>query len=327
MNDTLRIKTYFASSIDAALALASRELGPEAMLLNTRPSPPEARHLGLYEAVFATVPPPPATPVPSPVAVQMSDLGRLSAASLHELQEAGIDPNLAQQIIAAQPASLEAHMESLIVAEPVIARSVSSRETVAFVGPPGRGKTTTLLKLAITHGLAVRKPVRIFSADYLRAGASLTLRSMAGILGVSFEFFSSPATLDHALRQPRAGLTLIDTPGFTPADHDSAVSLARMLTAHTEVDTHVVMRADSSTSAMAVCLERFQPFRPKRVLFTGLDEVSCAGAVFSLAAISRLPVSFLGNGQSIPDDLEPASTARIVELALGAERHAGVFAA
>ena len=56
MTEPLHIKTYFASSVPAALLLARRELGPDAMLLNTRPSPAEARHLGQYEAVFATVP-------------------------------------------------------------------------------------------------------------------------------------------------------------------------------------------------------------------------------------------------------------------------------
>jgi hypothetical protein len=36
------------------MALASQELGADAMLLNSRKAPPEARHLGDYEVVFAT---------------------------------------------------------------------------------------------------------------------------------------------------------------------------------------------------------------------------------------------------------------------------------
>ena len=36
------------------MTLASQELGPEAILVNSRKSPSEARHLGEYEVVFAT---------------------------------------------------------------------------------------------------------------------------------------------------------------------------------------------------------------------------------------------------------------------------------
>jgi flagellar biosynthesis GTPase FlhF len=49
----MRIKSYFAAAVEDAMAQARQELGPEAMLVNTRKSPPEARHLGEYEVVFA----------------------------------------------------------------------------------------------------------------------------------------------------------------------------------------------------------------------------------------------------------------------------------
>ena len=40
----------------------------------------------------------------------------------------------------------------------------------ALVGPPGSGKTTTLVKLAVAHGLAARKSVQLISLDNLRVG-------------------------------------------------------------------------------------------------------------------------------------------------------------
>jgi hypothetical protein len=48
----LRIKSYFAGTVEAAMERARRELGDEAVLLNARLAPPEARHLGLHEVVF-----------------------------------------------------------------------------------------------------------------------------------------------------------------------------------------------------------------------------------------------------------------------------------
>ena len=230
---------------------------------------------------------------------------------------AGLDPELARSIEEANPESLAEHMQSLIKAEPVLARSVHNQEIAAFIGPTGRGKTTSLVKLAVTHGLAKRKPVRLFSADYLRAGAPLQLRTLAAILGVTFESFPSPAALDHALRQPLPGLTLIDTPGFGPRDFDACAVLARCLASHPAIDSHLVLRADAAPSALATMIDRYSSFRPARLLFTGLDETTYAGGVFSAAALSKMPVSFLANGQSIPEDVESASTTRIVELTLG----------
>ncbi len=50
----MRIKSYFCRTVEDAMAQASQELGPEAILVNSRKAPAEARHLGEYEVVFAT---------------------------------------------------------------------------------------------------------------------------------------------------------------------------------------------------------------------------------------------------------------------------------
>src|SRR5207247_7417694 len=49
----MRLKSYFAGTVESAMCLARQEMGEEAMLVNSRRSLPEARHLGAYEVVFA----------------------------------------------------------------------------------------------------------------------------------------------------------------------------------------------------------------------------------------------------------------------------------
>jgi flagellar biosynthesis protein FlhF len=48
----MRLKSYFAVSVQDAIDKARTELGPEAMLLNSKQIAPEQRHLGAYEVVF-----------------------------------------------------------------------------------------------------------------------------------------------------------------------------------------------------------------------------------------------------------------------------------
>src|SRR5436309_3121757 len=84
----MRIKSYYSRTVEDAVALARQELGPEAMLVNSRRSLGEARQLGEYEVVFVTdvpgeeetVAPPSAAPAPpTPPArfsTEFSDLKR-----------------------------------------------------------------------------------------------------------------------------------------------------------------------------------------------------------------------------------------------------------
>jgi flagellar biosynthesis protein FlhF len=52
----MKIKSFYASTVEGALALARREMGAESMLVESRRTPLEARHLGEYEVVCALVP-------------------------------------------------------------------------------------------------------------------------------------------------------------------------------------------------------------------------------------------------------------------------------
>jgi flagellar biosynthesis protein FlhF len=49
---SMRIKSYFAGSVERAIHDAREELGDEATLITSRRSAPDARHLGAYEVVF-----------------------------------------------------------------------------------------------------------------------------------------------------------------------------------------------------------------------------------------------------------------------------------
>src|SRR5215471_9742986 len=51
----MKIKSYYCRTVEDAMAAARQEMGPEAMLVNSRKAPPEVRHLGEYEVVFGVV--------------------------------------------------------------------------------------------------------------------------------------------------------------------------------------------------------------------------------------------------------------------------------
>src|SRR5690349_15353941 len=50
----MKLKSYFADTVEEAISLARREMGADAMLVNSKRSGAEAKHLGDYEVVCAT---------------------------------------------------------------------------------------------------------------------------------------------------------------------------------------------------------------------------------------------------------------------------------
>ncbi len=52
----MKLKSFFAGTVEEALTDARREFGPEAVLVQSRRTSPETRELGEYEVVCALLP-------------------------------------------------------------------------------------------------------------------------------------------------------------------------------------------------------------------------------------------------------------------------------
>jgi flagellar biosynthesis protein FlhF len=341
----LYVKSFFAASIAEAIQQARCELGPDALLLNSREAPPEARHLGKFEAVFGTGTEEPAAPraggddlrqqmdeLRSMVArlSPLSGLARSRVGAIEELLLASdVDPLLARDIEDAVRGRAEKRLVRSIAGHRTVAElkpqelteqimeEIESRLEVrpelgrvtALIGPPGAGKTTALVKLAITQGLAAHRPVRLISTDTQRIGGAEQLRTFASILGAQFQAVEGTRALAQAIDSAPAGaLTLIDTPGYSARVlRDLGAELAAFLSRRQEIDTHLVLTASMRPADLHAVAELYSSFQPSKLLFTRLDETSAYGSMFSEAVLQAKPLSFFSAGTSIPEDLSPAS--------------------
>jgi flagellar biosynthesis protein FlhF len=350
----MKLKSYFTPSVEAAMGMARTELGEDALLVNARPATPETRHLGAFEVVFGTTHAP-AAPVSTAIARSMaaaketsgtpdrltqdvadmrrqierlaqslggaqmfagSSIAGSDAASASDLYNRLVDNELDATI--AQAVAQGAPLEEFFEVNATLGRAGASRKVIALVGPPGAGKTTTLIKLAARYGLASRKPAQIITTDVYRIAAADQLRSLASILGIGCQVAETPVALAQALEEHRSKeFVFIDTPGLGNGEMEDGADLARLIATHPEIDTHLVLPASMRASDMARVIERYAIFQPKKLLFTRLDETDRYGALVSEAARRSMPVSFLATGQQIPDDLEPATKAALVELVAG----------
>ena len=65
--------------------------------------------------------------------------------------------------------------------------------------------------------------------------------------------------------------------------------------------------------------EQFAAVGTTGLLLTKLDEVANLGHVLPLVRASRLPLSYVTDGQNVPDDIKPADNRHLAKLLLGLE--------
>lgn len=335
---SLKIKSYFASSVERAIHEARRELGQDALLIASRRAAPEVKERGAYEVVFGVSG---QEPAPAPAISQDQDLSgevaklrdqlegikralqqdaaKPPAPSHQELAAAGLDEGLIQNLVRdAEPAdndraAVENILKRLRFAPEFNSGAQDSRRVVVLVGPPGAGKTTALAKIAMRECLGRRVSVRIISVETHRVAAHEKLRSLAKIMGFGFTAANSMRELIEAVDEYRGkDILLIDTPGFSRGDFEAARDLIRFLSHVPQKEIHLALPASMNRDDLMACYRRYTDFQPDYVLFTKLDETESRGAVLSVALESERPVSYLTTGQNIPEDIEPASPSALL---------------
>lgn len=188
---------------------------------------------------------------------------------------------------------------------------------VAFVGPTGAGKTTTIMKIAS----AETSPVRMLPLVTSGVGSLVQLQTFAARSGIP----CSPATVESLpemiAEARRKTMVLIDTPGYLP----DAVSAAEILS-RAGVEVHLVVPGYMRAADLRRCIEKYKIFNPSRLLVTKLDETEALGAAVSEAARTGLGLSFLTSGPSSAGQIRAASLEDLVALAIDREQARAVCA-
>jgi len=255
---------------------------------------------------------------------------------LRELTEIGISQELSEYILKQLPEKVELGFarrfaiaglsQYLLVTGD---RWLENGGRVAFIGATGVGKTTTLAKLAVRwvlrHG---PRDIALVGSDTVRIGAQDQIQSLGQLLGVPVytpENFESLPTLLSRLGD-RHRMILIDTPGSSSRDGQLANRLGVLSNCASQMETALVLAASTQAGAVEETVKRYAPANPACCVLTKVDEAASLGGALSVLIKARLPVSYMSEGQRVPEDLRPARALELVSTAVRLAKASGAAA-
>ncbi|GAB1037950.1 flagellar biosynthesis protein FlhF [Shewanella algae] len=190
---------------------------------------------------------------------------------------------------------------------------------VALVGPTGVGKTTTLAKLAARF-IAHHGPdsVLLVTMDHYRIGAFEQLATYGKIMGCPVKQAHDLNELEQILYQFRSRkLVLIDTAGMGQRDMRLYQQLDN-LAANTRlpIRSYLVLSATGQRRVLEEAVSHFQRIDLAGAVLTKLDESVSLGAALSVLIQSGLSLSYITDGQRVPEDMQVADTLTLAKQAL-----------
>lgn len=256
------------------------------------------------------------------------DLARrepVRALIIENLQQLGLSEQVADQLACFMPEELNS-TDAWDAALELLAGQLSTTNddilrrggVVALVGPTGVGKTTTVAKLAAEfakrHGA---DQVALITTDSYRIGAFEQLATFGRIIGCPVKLAKDSDELSLLINQlQQRKLILIDTAGMSQRDVRLAEKLASLMhNSRVKIKSYLVLSATAQARVMQESVTHFKRIPLSGCIFTKLDECLSLGEVINVAIANALPVSYLTNGQRVPEDIAVADAPKLVQQA------------
>lgn len=158
----------------------------------------------------------------------------------------------------------------------------------------------------------------LITIDTYRIAAVEQLKVYGEIMNLPVEVVVRPEHLEQVLeRHQNKDLILIDTAGRSPRDTVSLDDLEAFLAVDPQIETHLVLSATTRDRDLYEIYKRFSVLEPRSLLLTKLDECDSAGVLLNIHVRHNCPLSYVANGQKVPEDIVLLTPEHVGDLVLG----------
>lgn len=194
-------------------------------------------------------------------------------------------------------------------------------KVVFFIGPTGVGKTTTIAKIASRYKVEYNKHIAFITADTYRIAATEQLQVYANILEAPMAVVYSDSELNSKLETYEGyDIVFVDTAGFSHKNVSQREEMKRLLQGMDEKysgEVYLVLSATTKYKDLLDIIDTYHEISDYKLIFTKLDETASYGNILNIKLYSQADLSYVTNGQNVPDDIEVFDTQKIVKQLLG----------
>ncbi|MGQ9745210.1 MAG: DEAD/DEAH box helicase family protein [Dissulfurimicrobium sp.] len=208
------------------------------------------------------------------------------------------------------------------------AEDAASMLNIAFVGPTGTGKTTTIAKLAARLKFQKNMNGVLATVDTYKLGAAEQLERYARLMDIYFEALRDPRELNSLIERHRnADFILIDTTGRGAKDPRYREELSLIFNSSPSIRGYAILCATSKAEDLTTQIELYSMFPVTSWVITKTDETTSYGPLCTPIIRDQLPISYITNGQKVPEDIMEATKDKLINLLFGKRGHLGISCA
>ncbi len=191
----------------------------------------------------------------------------------------------------------------------------SRKKIIMFVGPTGVGKTTTLAKIGALLSLREEKKVAFITIDTYRIAATEQLKKYAEIMNIPIHVVNDQKEFKSVIDKEKSDVILVDTSGRS---HRNQLKISEIKSYADQVDYDFekvlcVSAATKKADAESI-FKSFEVLNCDSIIITKVDESSFVGNIVDIADKYNKPISYIANGQEVPNDIFAADSDKIVEM-------------
>ena len=194
-------------------------------------------------------------------------------------------------------------------------------KVIFFIGSTGVGKTTTVAKLAAKYKIEMKKEVALVTIDTYRIKAADQLGEYASIMKIPLSVIYEPSELsDKVEKLSGYDYIMVDTSGFSHKNNEmrsKSIELISSLDNKFEREVYLLLSATTKYRDLKEIIDSYKEFTDFNMIFTKLDETVNLGNIFNCKLYSGNNLSYVTNGQNVPDDIEVVDTQKLVKQLLG----------